>query len=555
MVSKTFLQTSRIISIIVTNQFLYREVQNMKSLKLVMILVAISMICLPNLSASTLPFEEGAAISNPQIGGEDPFQIQTTIPAIVQEVEEIGEEIKKLFGDKDASNQEKVEKAAKIIKHTVESGDSLWAIAKKLLGDGSRYREIIEANKDKFPSLEKNPDLILSGWELEIPQDEETSEGGGTTTGLTSDDDKDSKADVNKDSSSSAAQVSQLPNWSLREKIDRLQKAVDSANRKLLSQNKRIASLNVQTIKFLIDNKFMTDEEWMAMNPPVGYTYRLDRLGKIELVNSKNEPMSSADIAKMDKMAKDSKAKAEKEAKAAEEAKTNEDEDDKNSIKDEKPADKKEDKKADDKDEDKKIEEEAKKAADSRYQKMLSEMGMPDVSDGKTYRKAVSAGSKLLSKGFFGGTTAFKKFVNPQDYPYHNISDLQRELKSLQGKYEKQVRENKTSRFLGIFGSTIESTGKRIMQIKEKLKNAWEDMEKALEASKAKATELEATVKSEKATITSLQKELDSMDIYDSSNSKKVQEKMKAIKDSKKKVEDAQEKLGYYDQIRQTFKI
>jgi nucleoid-associated protein YgaU len=51
--------------------------------------------------------------------------------------------------------------------HTVEKGDTLWAIASKTLGNGSRYTEIFEANK---PML-KHPDKIYPGQVLRIPQD------------------------------------------------------------------------------------------------------------------------------------------------------------------------------------------------------------------------------------------------------------------------------------------------------------------------------------------------------------------------------------------------
>ncbi|MFZ2955987.1 MAG: LysM peptidoglycan-binding domain-containing protein [Candidatus Ozemobacteraceae bacterium] len=53
--------------------------------------------------------------------------------------------------------------------YTVKSGDTLWGIAQRLLGDGSRYWELVEANKDKYPSIVKNPDLIFPGWQLNIP--------------------------------------------------------------------------------------------------------------------------------------------------------------------------------------------------------------------------------------------------------------------------------------------------------------------------------------------------------------------------------------------------
>ncbi len=51
--------------------------------------------------------------------------------------------------------------------HEVKQGDTLWAIAKRTLGDGARYAEIFEANK---PMLD-DPDKIYPGQMLRIPQD------------------------------------------------------------------------------------------------------------------------------------------------------------------------------------------------------------------------------------------------------------------------------------------------------------------------------------------------------------------------------------------------
>lgn len=50
--------------------------------------------------------------------------------------------------------------------HTVEKGDTLWAIASKTLGSGARYTEIFEANR---PML-SDPDKIYPGQVLRIPQ-------------------------------------------------------------------------------------------------------------------------------------------------------------------------------------------------------------------------------------------------------------------------------------------------------------------------------------------------------------------------------------------------
>lgn len=49
--------------------------------------------------------------------------------------------------------------------YTVQKGDCLWNIAKRVYGDGSRYVAIYEANKDKI----KNPNLIYVGQVLTIP--------------------------------------------------------------------------------------------------------------------------------------------------------------------------------------------------------------------------------------------------------------------------------------------------------------------------------------------------------------------------------------------------
>lgn len=49
--------------------------------------------------------------------------------------------------------------------HVVQPGESLWAIAKKYYGDGSKCNIIFNANKD----IIKNPLLIHVGWKLKIP--------------------------------------------------------------------------------------------------------------------------------------------------------------------------------------------------------------------------------------------------------------------------------------------------------------------------------------------------------------------------------------------------
>ncbi|MBL8861820.1 MAG: LysM peptidoglycan-binding domain-containing protein [Planctomycetes bacterium] len=49
--------------------------------------------------------------------------------------------------------------------HVVASGESLWKIAKSELGDGNRWKEIYEANRDVL----KSPEAIQKGMRLRIP--------------------------------------------------------------------------------------------------------------------------------------------------------------------------------------------------------------------------------------------------------------------------------------------------------------------------------------------------------------------------------------------------
>ena len=49
--------------------------------------------------------------------------------------------------------------------YTVQKGDTLWKIAEKFYGNGSKYPEIVKANTPPV----KNPDLIQPGWVLRIP--------------------------------------------------------------------------------------------------------------------------------------------------------------------------------------------------------------------------------------------------------------------------------------------------------------------------------------------------------------------------------------------------
>jgi nucleoid-associated protein YgaU len=48
----------------------------------------------------------------------------------------------------------------------IQSGDTLWGIAERAYGNGARYQEIFEANREVI----QNPDLIYPGQKIRIPR-------------------------------------------------------------------------------------------------------------------------------------------------------------------------------------------------------------------------------------------------------------------------------------------------------------------------------------------------------------------------------------------------
>jgi len=50
--------------------------------------------------------------------------------------------------------------------YTVQPGDTLSSIAQQIFGDSNRYQEIVDLNKEKYPQLLQNPNLIEPGMVL-----------------------------------------------------------------------------------------------------------------------------------------------------------------------------------------------------------------------------------------------------------------------------------------------------------------------------------------------------------------------------------------------------
>ncbi|EKN42771.1 lysM domain-containing protein, partial [Clostridium botulinum CFSAN001627] len=66
---------------------------------------------------------------------------------------------------KTSSNPPRPSNTNKPKTHTVSGNDTLWHIAKRYLGDGNKWPQIYNLNKDKI----KNPNLIYTGQVLRLP--------------------------------------------------------------------------------------------------------------------------------------------------------------------------------------------------------------------------------------------------------------------------------------------------------------------------------------------------------------------------------------------------
>ena len=66
----------------------------------------------------------------------------------------------------DGLNAPEPEAPVEVEYYTIKSGDTLWAIAKNFLGNGSKYPEIFEANREVI----EDPDKIFVGQKIRIPR-------------------------------------------------------------------------------------------------------------------------------------------------------------------------------------------------------------------------------------------------------------------------------------------------------------------------------------------------------------------------------------------------
>ncbi len=113
--------------------------------------------------------DQGVSTDGMDIDVDDDGKVTVTGEAMSQaEKEKLILAVGNIFGIREVEDKAKAKDGgAESQFHTVVSGDTLWKIAKKYYGKGSRYPEIFEANR---PML-SHPDKIYVGQVLRIPAD------------------------------------------------------------------------------------------------------------------------------------------------------------------------------------------------------------------------------------------------------------------------------------------------------------------------------------------------------------------------------------------------
>jgi LysM repeat protein len=511
----------------------------------------------------------------------------------------------------------KEEKEPEAVIHVVKSGESLWGIAQKYFGDGSRYAEIVEANKGKYPGLIKNPNLIHPGWELIIPQEakaeaktevetkveakaegakptetkatetktstDRVADSSKTTTTTreivsTSTQTKDTTGvSVDKSSSTSVKDVSKVKPLTTMDKINKLNQIVENSN---MESRNAITKLDNSTIKGLINKGYMTEEEWMDLNPPAGWGYVI-KDGRVTLENRENRAISNAELIIMaiqetleegletvDAVAeatrdvsgtitdamydltdavedvsytisdgisdirdaidevKDSFADAKKSFKDAKQ-------EIKDALKDIKSSTKT--------DSTKTTAEKIAAEADKQYKKSLRSIGMPDLRD--------------LSKSDYFNLLNLTRFLSASELVKygsvftHDLATMQKNLRASQETYINKVNSGDTN----WIGGSINTAAKNVEKNEANLKEVWEKYKKVVEIANATAKASAKQLRTNERELKSLKRKRDRLG-YKISNAKEIAALTKEIKALEKENEKLQKDVDTYAKVESLLK-
>lgn len=497
--------------------------------------------------------EHENSISIP-VAADEEVEISVTEALEVEEVEEI-EEISEATAP--------VVKEPEIV--SVKSGDSLWAIAEKYLGDGSRYPELIEANKDKYPGLVKNPGLIHPGWKLEIPSEEEEEDSKVEPV-----DEKGAEdVVVQKDTGMKVEDVVKESQLSTLERLNILNSAFGMASNPETSTAHKEYGESIEgknlDVDLLLKAGYITKEDFVNLNPPEGYKYAV-RDGRVTLVDAKNKPITNSELIVMTlkdlidnpqepkidedkKLAKDDakskqdaydeamgrKPKVEKKPKAEEKPKVTE-----KPKAQEKP--KAEEKKAPDAKKVEEVAQQAKTGADKLYSDSLSGMNMPDFRNmkRKDYR-SLEGLQRLLTR------KELNKYYNLM-FGYTDLVNLQKTLKSSQDTYVKKVDKNDTN----WFGGNIRTSGNKVEKNEANLTKAWKEYQELYKIAESVAKERQKELNANLKEIKKLEAKRDKIG-YDSSRAKENQDLVKQIKKLESANKNLQKDVDAFNKVKNTF--
>lgn len=496
------------------------------------------------------PVAKGAA-RDPELAPPPEVGVNTKVPAakevtpakpLVPSAQEVvtpkktGDKTPQKTGGEPLIQAAEVPAKAKSTNRTVVKGDTLWNLAQTLLGDGSRFAEIVALNKKKYPSLEKHPELIQPGWVLEIPGKAGSS---SSTTPAKTGDTTPAKGITNKD-------VSTIPDKTLTDsqKIAAMQKAIDTYNK---SNSPKITEITDATVAKLISGKFLPggDAEWAMMNPPRGYKWAMQN-GKVVVVKQADTKVVTNDSAK--KKNDNGNAVKPKDPKPADKPA--------DKPKDPKPADKPaEQPKPADKPADKPAVDQAKAAslAEKNFNSDLKNIGIPNlINRSKEYETAIRGlgnilPNKLDESGYNDGQPQ-NRFLGG----FSDISNKQKALLDAHKLFEEMVQTKDTDRFLGIFGNNIESASKKVKEAQDELKKAVADLKGIYTEAKGKADAAATEIAKKKAESKDAEVQYEKLK-SDPSNGKELQRLAEILNNSGKDIEKLQKTVDSFKASKDLF--
>ncbi|OIP31845.1 hypothetical protein AUK22_00625 [bacterium CG2_30_54_10] len=473
---------------------------------------------------------------------------------------------------------------------TVKSGDTLWDIAQRLLGDGSRFWEIVKLNAKNFPTLLNNPNLIFEGWELEIPVKETAKESGAKPAGASAVAPGTKPGTEARPGDKPASKPAPLPALTVAQKTVKLQDALNRMNLSLLPQGKTVTQLNTYTVRLMIDKGFITEEQWMALNPPNGYRWVIEK-GKVSLINHAGKPITTAEVAKVNSenakaaaataktAAEKAKVDSEKSAKTAAEkaavAKAAKDKASKEKAAAAKTAAEKVAKTAAEKAAaakaaaakaaakaaadkaaaakaaaEKTAKEKAKARSEVNYAADLAKLGIPSiVGRERDYNAAIDRACGLYPD--------FLAFMPHYEGDYYvqgmSLHTLEYNLQKAQQLYEQKVKEQDTSRFLGIFGDDIDSASRKVQEARAELSKGWSAFKSAYAKAKGKVNGIQGERDRAASAKRDAEAKLAKLDQYNPDNGKEVQWLIEEIKDKQSDIDDFQKKIDQFEPLRKMF--